>query len=214
MDSPAPRTTITRLAGKSVTERERLDALLDGCLVGHIGLISDGHPVVIPTAVARMGDQLLAHGSTGSRWMRALAAGADASVAVTELDAVVVARSTFESSLHYRSAVLFGRFAVLDGAPKLAALDAMVERLIPGRLSETRASDKREVAATMVLSMPIERWSLKVSDGWPLDEPADVRGDAWAGVVPIRRSYGTPVPAPDLRVEIPVPPSVRGFAGR
>ncbi len=206
-----PSTRITRLPEKGVTDRQALDALLDEEYVGHVGLVRDGQPVVVPTAIARDGDRLVVHGSTGAGWMRALADGADACVTVTRLDAVVVARSAFESSMHYRSAVLFGRFTALEGDDKARALDVVVEKLIPGRGVEVRPSTAKELAATLVLAMPIETWSLKVSDGWPDDPPSDVDGDAWAGVVPLRLTPGDPLPAPDLRPGIDVPPSVHGL---
>jgi uncharacterized protein len=204
-----PSTDITRLPEKAVTDLAALHALLDTALVAHVGLVAEHHPVVIPTAVARAGDRLLVHGSTGSRWMRLLAEGAPACVTVTQLDGVVVARSAFESSLHYRSAVVFGSFTRVVGAELESALDVLVEHLVPGRAEEVRRSTQRELAATLLLAMPIESWSLKVSDGWPEDEPSDVRGSAWAGVVPLRPSYGVPLPAPDLRDGIEVPASVR-----
>ena len=111
-----------------------LDALLDAALVGHFALQADGHPVVVPTAIARDGDSVLAHGSTGSRWMRALATGAPTALAVTLLDGIVVARSAFESSMHYRSAVLFGcvRAGRATPAEKRAALDLITDALLPG----------------------------------------------------------------------------------
>ena len=205
------RTELTRLPDKAVTDREVLDRLLDAARIGHVGLVDDGHPVVVPTAVARDGDVVLVHGSTGSRWMRTLAGGVPACLTVTLLDGLVVARSAFESSLHYRSAVLFGRCTPLDGDEKRRALDLLVEALLPGRLAEVRPSTGKEHAATLVLALPIERWSLKVSDGWPEDEPSDVAGPAWAGVVPIVERFGEPRPAPDLRDGITVPSSVRAL---
>lgn len=111
-------TTLTRLPERASTNRAQLDALLDQSKVGHVGFVVDGQPVVIPTAIARDANQRLLHGSTGSRWMRHLAAGADAAVAVTALEGLVVARSAFESSMHYRSAVVFGRCEVVDGDQK------------------------------------------------------------------------------------------------
>lgn len=205
------RTHVTRLPEKASTERSELDALLDEAILCHIGLVGDdGHPVVLPTAVARDGDRLLAHGSTGSRWMRLLADGAPASVAVTALDALVVARSAFESSMHYRSAVLFGTFtAVRDTADKTHALDVLTEALLPGRVTEVRRPTAKELAATLVLALPITQWSLKVSQGWPEDPDDDVAGSAWAGVVPLNTMAGAAMPAPDLRAGIPIPGSVR-----
>ncbi len=204
------RTDITRLREKASTERADLDALLDSCILGHFGLVGgDGHPVVIPTAIVRDGDRVLAHGSTGSHWMRRLADGAPTCLTVTTVEGVLVARSAFESSLHYRSAVLFGACTVATDAE--AALDLITERLIPGRSAEIRRPRKSELAATLVLELPISEWSLKISAGWPDDPDDDVAGDSWAGVVPQHSVYDAPREAPDLRAGIGVPPSVRAL---
>jgi nitroimidazol reductase NimA-like FMN-containing flavoprotein (pyridoxamine 5'-phosphate oxidase superfamily) len=204
------RTDITRLREKASTERADLDAVLDSCILGHFGVVADdGHPVVIPTAIVRDGDRVLAHGSTGSRWMRRLADGAPTCLTVTTVEGVLVARSAFESSLHYRSAVLFGTCSVVSDAE--AALELITERLIPGRSAEIRRPRKAEIAATLVLELPISEWSLKVSAGWPDDPDDDVAGDSWAGVVPQHSVYDPPREAPDLRAGIPVPPSVRAL---
>lgn len=204
------RTSITRLAELASGDRSELDRLLDESLVGHIALTADHGPVVIATAIARDGDMLLAHGSTGSGWMRRLAAGSPASVAVTALDGLVVARSAFESSMRYRSAVLFGTFeALVDREEKLSALDVLTESLLPGRVAEVRRPTAKELAATMVLAMPIREWSLKISDGWPEDPDEDRAGETWAGIVPLRTAFGPPQGAPDLRDGIEVPESVR-----
>lgn len=204
------RTTVTRLREKQRADRAQLDALLDCTHVGHFAIVRADGPVVFPTAVVRDGDVVLAHGSTGSPWLRALAAGAPTSLAVTAMDAVVVARSAFESSIRYRSAVLFGSCRVVED--KARALDLITEALIPGRVGELRRHTDRELAATQVLALAIETWSLKVSDGWPDDPPEDVAGDAWAGVVPLTAYYGEPMPAPDLRPGIAVPASVRSLS--
>ncbi len=129
---------------------------------------------------------------------------------VTALDGVVVARSAFESSLHYRSAVLFGTCTPVTDRDH--ALDLITERLIPGRTAEIRRPRAAELAATLVLELPIEQWSLKISAGWPEDPADDVAGDAWAGVVPMTSGYAAPLPAPDLRAGIAVPPSVERFS--
>ncbi len=203
-----------RLPELASTDRDALDALLDSALVGHFALVAeDGTPAVIPTAVIRDGDRVLAHGSTGSRWMRRLAGGVPTALAVTSYDGIEVARSAFESSIHYRSAVLFGRCSqVVDDKERV--LDLITERLLPGRVAEVRRPTKAELAATQVLALPIDDWSLRISAGWPDDADADVAGPAWAGVVPLRQVYGAPLAAPDLRDGIDVPPSVRALAER
>lgn len=217
-DLPVPgdpaSTAVTRLREKQRTDRAALDALLDEVHIAHVGVVlDDGRPLVLPTAFARNGDQLLLHGSTGSPWLRRAAAGAPVSVAVTAYDGLVYARSAFESSMHYRSAVLFGRCTVLtDRTVKMAALDCITEALLPGRVAQVRRPTAAELAATNVLALPITdapapSWSVKVGDGWPEDPAADVTGSAWAGVVPARICYDAPVDAPDLRAGIVAPAS-------
>ncbi|MDT5190616.1 MAG: uncharacterized protein QOI28_2867 [Mycobacterium sp.] len=208
-----PSTRITRIGEKQDTSRSSLDELLDSTPLATVALIRDGHPVIFPTGFARIGDELVIHGSTGSPWMRALAGGAAAAVSVTALDGVVVARSAFESSFRYRSAALFGVFELVPEADKVPYLESVTEVFIPGRVAELRPSTRRELAATMALRMPIgeDNWSLKVSAGWPEDPEEDVAADAWAGVVPMTISYGAPQSAPDLTPGIPVPASVRAM---
>ena len=124
----------------------------------------------------------------------------------------MVARSAFESSIRYRSAVIFGRCThVTDDKERF--LDLVTEALIPGRTAEVRRPTRAELAATLVLALPLDDWSLKVSAGWPEDEEDDIAGPAWAGVVPVREVYGAPLVAPDLRAGIEVPGSVRALCG-
>lgn len=205
-------TTLTRMHDRAVTDRAELDRLLDDTVLAHIGMVDDtGSAVVIPTGIARDGDRVLIHGSTGSGWMRGVAAGRQACVTVTDLNGIVVARSSFESSFRYRSAVLFGTFAQLSGSDASRALDVIIEHFLPGRRAEIRGTSRRELAATMVLAMPIQDWSLKISGSWPTDPADDVAGSTWAGVIPFHVQYGDPLPAPDLRAGIPVPASVRAL---
>ena len=171
--------------------------------------------IPLPIGFARIGDELVIHGSTGSPWLRELAGGALASVGVTTLDGIVVARSGFESSFHSRSAVLFGSFGAIPDAAKNDYLQVLVDTFIPGRSAELRESTAKELAATLVLGLPIgpDNWSLKIADGWPEDEDDDVAAGGWAGVVPITTSYGAPLRAPDCDPAIPVARSVQSMTG-
>jgi nitroimidazol reductase NimA-like FMN-containing flavoprotein (pyridoxamine 5'-phosphate oxidase superfamily) len=210
-----PSTRISRLSEKQDTSRSALDALLDSTPLATVALVRDGHPVIFPTGFARIGDDLVIHGSTGSPWLRALATGLPAAVSVTTLDGVVVARSAFESSFRYRSAALFGTFEQLPDDDKVGLLEILTDNFIPGRVAELRPSNRRELAATLALKLPIaeDNWSLKISAGWPEDPEEDVAGSAWAGVVPMAMAYGAPEPAPDLTPGIPLPDSVRAMSG-
>ena len=168
-------------------------------------LDEDGRPYVVPVGYARDGERVLFHGSTASRLFRSLSAGAHTCLTVTLYDGLVLARSTFESSMHYRCAMVLGRAAPVDDSAKLQALQAITEHLMPGRWVDARHPNRKELAATLVLELPLTEWSVKVSDGPPDDAIEDLSRDVWAGVVPVRETYGAPQPAPDLRPGTPLP---------
>jgi nitroimidazol reductase NimA-like FMN-containing flavoprotein (pyridoxamine 5'-phosphate oxidase superfamily) len=213
---PAPgsteRTTIRRLAEKTVNDRATAYAILDAGFVAHLAVVDDeGQPYVVPVGYARDGDRVLFHGSTGSRLFRGLAAGQRTCLTVTLLEGMVLARSTFESSMHYRGVMVLGVSSVLEGDDKDHALEVITEHLLPGRWSEARHPNKKELAATLVLALPLDEISVKVADGPPDDEEDDISRPIWAGVVPLRESFGEPIPAPDLVEPYPVPDYVKGW---
>jgi nitroimidazol reductase NimA-like FMN-containing flavoprotein (pyridoxamine 5'-phosphate oxidase superfamily) len=194
----AARTRVRRLPELQVDDRAAMHAVLDEALVAHVGVTDEtGQPFVLPCAVARDGDRVLLHGSTGSRLFRRLTAGAPACITVTILDGLVVAASLFESSMRYRSVMVLGRAVGLDGEEKRTALDRLADRLLPGRSVDARPPSRKELAATAVAALGIDEWSLKVSDGDPdtADEDAAYfagRDRPWTGVVPLRLQPGPP----------------------
>jgi nitroimidazol reductase NimA-like FMN-containing flavoprotein (pyridoxamine 5'-phosphate oxidase superfamily) len=205
-----------RMPEKFVTpDLEVLGALVRDARVGHFAFVEDGEPRVLPIAIVADGAHILLHGSTGSHWLRLLATGIPVALSVTAIDALVVARSAFESSMNYRSAIAFGSCAPAadNGPDKVIALDLVTEGLIPGRVAELRPATAKELAATLVLRMTIDEWTLKVSEGWPEDGPADVAGPAWAGILPLATGYERAIPAPDLAAGITPPHSVRTLLG-
>ncbi|MGN6635049.1 MAG: pyridoxamine 5'-phosphate oxidase family protein [Oryzihumus sp.] len=210
MSEPTERTTVRRLPEKAVMDRSVLDAILDEALVAHLGVTEGDQPFVLPMACARDGDRLLLHGSTGSRLMRTLASGAPTCATVTLVDGLVYARSAFESSMHYRSATILGRASVVPPEEVVEALRVLTEHLLPGRWEHLRPPNRKELAATMVLALPVREWSVKVGDGPPEDDPTDLGADVWAGVLPLRTTAEQPRPAPDLAAGIEVPDHVIG----
>jgi len=141
---------------------------------------------------------VLFHGSTASRLFRLCAAGSPVCFTVTLLDGLVLARSAFESSMNYRSAMALGHCSVLHGQAKWAALERISEHLMPGRWNEVRRPSAQELRATAVLELSLEECSLKVSEGGPDDGEQDATLPVWAGTVPLAESWCDPVPAGDL----------------
>jgi len=193
-----PNTQIRRLPERQVHDRAALDALLDAALVAQVAVVDEGRPYVVPLAFARDGDRLLVHGSTASRAFRVLAQGVRTCVSVTVLDAVVVARSQFHSSMNYRSAMVLGAFAQVVGEDKDHALHLLTARLLPG-VDWQRPPSRKEAAQTSVLALALAQWSVKASaEDSPQDDPSDIDAPVWAGVVPLTHTWGSPRPAPDL----------------
>ena len=187
----------------------------------HLGLTDhDGHPLVIPTIHARVGEQLYVHGSAASRTLRRLAEGIEVCCTITHLDGIVLARSAFWSSMNYRSVMIFGRARLVTDPEEIElALDAIVEHIAPGRSAEVRRSTPKEIGATKVLALTIDEASAKVRTGDPNDDPADldpevgaeVGAGVWAGVIPVTTQFGSPIPAANLDNEVPLPTSARGL---
>lgn len=213
-DSSASRTRVRRSPHKASTDREQLFDLLDSTLVAHVGFIAAGSPVVIPMAFGRSGDKLLLHGSSASRLMGSLADGSELAVSITELNAVVAARSTYESSMHYRSAVIFGSARLLEDDEKLVALRTISDAILPGRSAEVRDSSPKELRATLIVELPLDEFSLKISNGPVKDNPADLGQGVWAGVIPLVTTAGEPLPADAEAGELSVPQSVIQFRNR
>jgi nitroimidazol reductase NimA-like FMN-containing flavoprotein (pyridoxamine 5'-phosphate oxidase superfamily) len=209
-----PRTRITRKPDRGRRDRGALDEVLDAGLVCHLGLVRDGAPVVIPTGYGRIDDMLYLHASSGSAWARQLD-GTAVCVTVTHLDAIVYARSVFDHSMNYRSAVVHGTARLVDDPDeKWAGLAAVAEQLAPGSWDYVRHPSKRELVATSVLALDLAEASVKVRTGPPSDEPEDAGSGLWAGILPVRTVFGDPEPAPDVDADLAVPPHIAGRTQR
>jgi nitroimidazol reductase NimA-like FMN-containing flavoprotein (pyridoxamine 5'-phosphate oxidase superfamily) len=213
---PHERARLRRKPQRGSHDTAVLHEIVDAGLICHLGLTDhDGHPLVVPTIHARVDDTVYVHGSAASRTLRRLATGLDVCCTITHLDGIVVARSGFNSSMNYRSVMLFGPARLVDDTDEATmALDAIVDHILPGRSGELRRPTSKEVAGTTVIAIPIDVASAKVRTGGPLDDADDLESQAWAGVVPIRLVAGAPVPSDDLAPGIAVPPSVVALAAR
>jgi nitroimidazol reductase NimA-like FMN-containing flavoprotein (pyridoxamine 5'-phosphate oxidase superfamily) len=200
---------VKRHDDREVFDRDAVNALLDSEYVAHVGFVDSdiNEPFVIPMAYARDNDRILLHGSTGSRLMMQLAKGAQMCVTVTKLNAIIVAKSAFNSSMNYESVMIFGQGKRLEDSEKLAAMDLITESLVPGMTSYARATTGKEAAGTMIIELPIENYSLKSRTGGVIDEPEDKNLPIWSGVLPLKRAYGQAETAPDS-AGIAIPPHI------
>jgi nitroimidazol reductase NimA-like FMN-containing flavoprotein (pyridoxamine 5'-phosphate oxidase superfamily) len=213
-DPASERTTLHRYAHRAAYDRETIDAILDEGLVCHVGLQTDrGFPVVIPLAYGRDGDSVYLHGSAASRLFRgARGPDIDICMTVTFIDGLVVARSTYNTDINYRSVVIIGRATeVKDLEEKRHGLELMVDQIIPGRSRDARPPTEKELRSTMLLKLPLGESSAKVRTGWPLDEEEDYDLQIWAGVIPFTTVAEAAQVDPALRVDVPMPEYVERY---
>ncbi len=207
-----PRNKVKRIPKRGHYDKATIYEILDAAFMCHVGFSIEGQPFVIPTAYGRDGDAIYLHGATTSRMLQHLEqAGMPACLTVTHLDGVVLARSTFNSSMNYRSAVVFGTATLLEDDEKMHALEVITENIWKGRWDEARLPNAKEMKATKVLKLHIESASAKIRTGGPGDEKSDYELPIWAGVIPMTTEYGAAIPDELLHEGIETPASVTSF---
>ena len=206
------RTKIRRVPKRGNYDRDTIYQILDEGLICHIGFIANNQPFVIPTAYGRIDDCLYIHGSPASRMIRTLKEGIEMCVTVTLLDGLVLARSAFHHSMNYRSVVAFGTATVVDDeSEKLQALQAFTEHIIRDRWQEVRPPNSKELAGTLVLSLPLNEASAKVRSGPPIDDEKDYTLPVWAGELPLSFQTAPAIADPRLSENIGIPAYVKNY---
>jgi len=208
------RTTLHRYAHRAAYDRQTIDSILDEAVVCHVGLQTDmGYPVVIPLAFGRHGDTIYLHGSAASRFFRtARTSRKEVCMTVTLVDGLVVARSTYNTDINYRSVVILGNaIEVTDLEEKRQGLELLVDHILPGRNDDARPPTEKELRSTMLLRLPIDEASAKIRTGWPLDDEVDYELPVWAGVIPLRARWEDPRTDPLLRFDLDAPDYVSTY---
>jgi nitroimidazol reductase NimA-like FMN-containing flavoprotein (pyridoxamine 5'-phosphate oxidase superfamily) len=202
--SATERTALRRFRENARLDRGSLFEVLDAGFVCHLGVLVDGAPMVVPTIYGFDDDHLYLHGSVASR---SLGTGATVCATVTVVDGLVLARSVFEHSVNYRSAMIYGVPRVLTGpGEKLDALRRVTDHVAPGQWDYARRPNRRELAATTVLALSLAEASVKMRSGPPDDaDSPDAELGLWAGELPLRAVWQSPVPDPALPAGTAVP---------
>jgi nitroimidazol reductase NimA-like FMN-containing flavoprotein (pyridoxamine 5'-phosphate oxidase superfamily) len=210
---PTPRTRVVREPQRAVYDRNAVNRILDEGFICHVGFAVDGQPFVIPTSYGRHEDVLYIHGSAASRMLRNVSSGIPMCVTVTLLDGLVLARSIFNHSMNYRSVVVLGTGTPIeDREEKLTALRLLSEHIVPGRWSEVRQPNEKELKATTILRVPIQEFSAKVREGPVIDDEEDYAFPVWAGVLPLNLVAGDPLDDSRLVQGTEVPEHVRNYS--
>ncbi|MGA7833605.1 MAG: pyridoxamine 5'-phosphate oxidase family protein [Acidimicrobiales bacterium] len=215
---PGPRTRVRRLAKKASYDEDVIYSILDEAWVCHVAATVHGKAAALPTLHLREDGVLYLHGSPSNEILKSVVRAGEAFLTVTIFDGIRVARSGFESSIAYRSVVVVGEaHEVVDTEEKRRLLDRFVDRVLPGRASESRPITEAEERLTILVAVAIDEASAKISVGETDDDLDDQSLPIWAGTVPARLVFEEPIP--DTRGamasgEVDVPASIRRFLGR
>ncbi len=186
------RNKVRQLREKAVYDKKTVHEILDSALLASVGFVQDGQPVVVPMLYGREGEVVFLHGARKARVIRLLESTTTACMNVTHVDALVYARSAFNSSMNYRSATVCGSPRLVDDPDeKLHALRVITECTMPGRWDELREPLENEVKKTGIIALEIESASAKISTGMPDDEDADYEIPVWAGILPLKSAFTT-----------------------
>ena len=212
--SATERTRHRRFRALGRTDREWLYAVLDAGLIAHLAVITGGWPMVVPTCYGFTTDTLYLHGSVASQSLNT--AGTPVCVTITLTDGLVLARSVFEHTINYRSAMIYGQpRQVTDPAERLAGLRCIAEHVAPGQWDYARRPSRKELAAVRLLALPLKEASVKIRTGPPSDgDTPDAALGLWAGELPLATTWQQPFPDPALPPGIAVPAHIRSRAGQ
>ncbi|WP_158814335.1 pyridoxamine 5'-phosphate oxidase family protein [Methylocapsa sp. S129] len=207
---PTDRTRVRRRAERGVYNREVVHKIIDEALLCHVGFVVDGQPRVIPTAIARIGEDVYIHGSPNNQMLTTLASGAPACLTITLVDSIVAGRSGFGCSMDYRSVVIFSSAEqVIDAGEKSRIIAAIVQDIIPSHV--VRPPKEKELAATVILRFPLTEVSAKVRDVGVRDVEEDYELDSWAGVIPLRLSAQAVRDCPRLKPSVRTPSYAKDY---
>ncbi|TDE51465.1 pyridoxamine 5'-phosphate oxidase family protein [Nonomuraea mesophila] len=213
--SATSRTRLRRFPERGRTDRADLKAILDDGLMCFVGAVVEGGPRVIPMVYGRIDDTLYLHGSVANQVLTAARDGAELCVSVTDVDELVLANSLFHHSVNFRSVMIYGRGRlVTDQREQVAGLRAAADQLVPGRGATLDAPTRKQLAATLVIALPLDEASVKVRQGPPNGEVGDYDRPIWAGVLPLTQTWGEPLSDPKLRTATAIPDHVAKLAGQ
>ncbi|OEJ99711.1 pyridoxamine 5'-phosphate oxidase family protein [Roseivirga misakiensis] len=207
-----PLNKVIRGSKRATYDKAQINGILDSHFICYVPYIHGNTSIVIPTAYGRKGNQILVHGSNKNRMLLSLLDQDLASLTVSHLDGLVLARSVFHHSVNYRSVTVFGKAHLIeDRNEKMEALEIITENIIPGRWGEARIPSEKELNGTLVVAIDIDEASAKIRDVGANDEVADHDLDVWAGVLEIDTLPGKIVRNTDCKPGVPTPESVKNF---
>ena len=219
MDAAGPagpaseRTRVRRGVNRARYGRDEVLAILDAGLIAHVGVTTPDGPLVLPMVYGRDEERLFLHGAAANHLL-GTGEGEEICVTVTHLDGLVMARTPFHNSMNYRSVVVRGKATRIDDEERKSYALKLVTDHIVANWDTSRPPSQIDLRRTLVLELPLAEASAKVRTGDPIDEPEDIAGPWWAGVVPLSTRFEPPVASADYTGDLEPPAAISALAGR
>jgi uncharacterized protein len=202
---------VVRGAKREMNDEESVYSILDAGFLCHVAFQHEGQTMMIPTAYGRKGNSVYLHGSTKNFMLNQILNGQTICISVTHLDGIVLAKSLYDTSVNYRSVVLFGKAVLLeDEAARMAGLKTITENIVQGRWDEVPTGTPQQLKATMVIEFIIERASAKIRNEGPMGDDALVN-EAWSGHIPLVMKALKPITDSKFDVVYPLSGSAENY---
>lgn len=202
---------VVRGAKREMNNVESVHAILDAGFLCQVAFQHQGQTMMIPTAYGRKGDILYLHGSTKNFMLNQILDGQTICISVTHLDGIVLAKTLFDTSVNYRSTVLFGKVAlVTDETERLQGMKIITENIVKGRWDEVKVGDENQLKATMVIKFTIEKASAKIRSGGPMGD-AEIKDEVWSGNIPLVMKAMQPIQDNKFGVALEMSESVKNY---
>lgn len=174
------------------TEKE-LYEVLDAGFLCHVAFTHQGKAMMIPTSYGRKGNVLYLHGNSKNFMLNEALKNEQVCISVTHLDGIVLAKSMFNTSVNYRSAVLFGKCEKVENPVEfMESLKILTENVIPGRWDEVELGIENQINMLMVVKFTIESSSVKIRKTGP-EGDEDINTNEWSGHIPLKLVPQKPV---------------------
>ena len=211
-EAPSERVKVRRAAARGRYEKADVVDILNAGLIAHVGVLTPEGPLVLPMAYGHDGDHLFLHGAVANHLLGS-GQGQEVCVTITHLDGLVMARTPFHNSMNYRSVVVRGRARrIEEGDRKAYALKLVTDHVV-ANWDAGRPPSPSDLRKTMVVEVPLAEASAKVRGGDPIDEPEDIDGPWWAGVVPITTRFESPSNSADFTGDSGPPATIAALSG-
>ncbi len=210
--APSERVKVRRAAARGRYAKADVVNILDAGLIAHVGVLTPEGPLVLPMAYGHDGDHLFLHGAVANHLLGS-GQSQEVCVTITHLDGLVMARTPFHNSMNYRSVVVRGRARRIEEEARKAYALKLVTDHVVANWDAGRPPSPSDLRKTLVVEVPLTEASAKVRSGDPIDEPEDIAGPWWAGVVPVTTHFGSPSESADFTGTSGPPSSVAALSG-